>query len=57
MLKVVRGNPSPEEIAALMAVLLVTGGDGAEPEPTAAKASWARARGFGAPAGSWRAAS
>ncbi|MCJ0875868.1 acyl-CoA carboxylase subunit epsilon [Streptomyces sp. AP-93] len=59
-MKVLRGNPTQEELAAVLTVLLTLGQDGeAFPEdaPTPAKASWGRIRAFGAPAGSWRSAS
>ena len=40
LLRVVRGNPTPEELAALIAVVASRGG--AEPEPTPARSLWAR---------------
>ncbi|MFF2846003.1 acyl-CoA carboxylase subunit epsilon [Streptomyces sp. NPDC058001] len=33
MIKVVRGNPTPEELAAVVAVLSFTGGQGPAPSP------------------------
>ncbi|MGN6611799.1 MAG: acyl-CoA carboxylase epsilon subunit, partial [Angustibacter sp.] len=55
---VVRGNPSPEEVAALVTVLAAAGGDDA-PAPAAPRSQWAASgRPHGAPAagrGAWRA--
>ncbi|MGW1769060.1 acyl-CoA carboxylase subunit epsilon [Streptomyces sp. NPDC002073] len=60
-MKVTRGNPSEEELAAVLTVLLALGqgrDEAIQDAPTPARASWGgRIRGFGAPAGSWRAAS
>lgn len=61
-LKVVHGNPSEEELAAVLAVLLALGQRPEGPAGVAAngpaKAAWGRrARAFGPPAGSWKSAS
>jgi hypothetical protein len=56
--QVVRGEPSAEELAALVVVLSATGGDGASPRPPARSlwASGARSRTAPLPgAGAWRA--
>ena len=34
-LRIVRGDPSPEDLAAITALLSVSGNEGAEPEPPA----------------------
>jgi hypothetical protein len=58
--RVVRGNPTPEEVAALVAVLAAVGGSTATDEPRAARA-WAspvdrlRSPAYGTRAGGWRA--
>jgi len=58
VLRVVRGNPTPEEIAALVAVLVARRGDGgAEPAPS--RSAWAdRSRALRRPLypgpGAWR---
>jgi hypothetical protein len=59
LLRVVRGNPSPEELAALIAVVSARGSATAEPEP-AVPSRWAsRAAGLRRPLspgrGAWRA--
>jgi hypothetical protein len=41
LLRVVRGNPSPEELAALIAVIATRGGAG-EPQPQPVRSLWAR---------------
>ena len=42
MLRLIRGSASPEELAAVVAVLASRGGGGEEPEPPAAEPSlWA----------------
>ncbi|MFE6037788.1 acyl-CoA carboxylase subunit epsilon [Streptomyces sp. NPDC056452] len=61
-LKVLHGNPSQEELAAVLAVLMTVG---QQPESSAgslaatpAKVTWGRTgRRFGTPAGSWKYAS
>jgi len=40
VLRVVRGNPSPDEVAALVVVLAAASGDGA-PAPAAPTSQWA----------------
>jgi len=40
LLRVVRGNPTPEELAALVAVISTRGS--AEPEPAPVRSLWAR---------------
>ncbi|HEU4331542.1 MAG TPA: acyl-CoA carboxylase epsilon subunit [Lapillicoccus sp.] len=60
VLRVVRGNPTAEELAALVAVLVAAGGSG-ESEPPPAARGWASpAARLGSPAygprpGGWRA--
>ncbi len=59
-IRVVRGNPTPEELAALVAVLAAVGGSAATDEPRPARA-WAspvdrlRSPAYGTRAGGWRA--
>ncbi len=57
-LRIVRGDPTPEELAALVAVLASRGGDG-ESEPDAPRSAWGRPGGAvrGAPSvhpSAWR---
>ena len=58
LLRVVRGNPTPEELAALVAVVASRGG-AAEPEPTPPSLWASRAAGLRRPLwpgrGAWRA--
>ena len=59
-IRIVRGNPTPEEVAALVAVLAAVGGSTATDEPRASRA-WAspvdrlRSPAYGTRAGGWRA--
>jgi len=47
VLRIVRGEPTPEEAAALVAVLSAAGGGGDAPAPAAAPSSrWARRAGL-----------
>ena len=41
VLRIVRGEPTPEELAALTAVLAATGSGGGEPEPERPRSLWA----------------
>ena len=58
LLRVVRGNPTPEELAALVAVVSTRGTGGGDPEPAAAPSLWSRPQlraPLSAGAGAWRA--
>ncbi|HEU5388852.1 MAG TPA: acyl-CoA carboxylase subunit epsilon [Streptosporangiaceae bacterium] len=59
LLRVVRGDPTPEEIAALVAVLAARGGDQASSQPRSVKNAWSdRSRSLRRPLfpgpGAWR---
>ena len=58
LLRIVRGDPSPEEIAALVAVLAATSGGGEEQSPPTpspwSRPSFAHARPLSAGPGAWR---
>jgi hypothetical protein len=60
VVRVVRGNPTPEEVAALVAVLVAIGGSSA-PEETRPARGWSspaarlRSPAYGTRAGGWRA--
>ena len=60
VLRVVRGNPTPEEVAALVAVLAAVGGSGVAEETRPARgwsspAARLRSPAYGTRAGGWRA--
>ncbi|KQX69950.1 acyl-CoA carboxylase epsilon subunit [Angustibacter sp. Root456] len=58
VLRIVRGNPTPDDVAALVVVLAAAGGgdDAPAPAPTSRWAASARPHGATAPArGGWRA--
>jgi len=62
LLRVVRGDATPEEIAALVAVLAARGGDEAPSQPRLVKNAWSdRSRSLRRPVfpgpGAWRASS
>lgn len=40
VLRIVRGDPSPEEVAALTAVIATASGGGSEPEETGPRSAW-----------------
>ncbi len=58
LLRVVRGQPTPAEVAALMAVLSLRTAGGAAEEPSPAPSTWGRPRmraALSPGAGAWRA--
>ena len=55
LVSVVRGEPTPEEVAALVAVLSATAGNAAAPATTLATSAWARSGRPSRIPASWRA--